>query len=393
MTPVRPIPILLVAAGFGAVGLSGSMQSAPPVAIEVGRVPNGGLQPEVATDPAGRSHIVYLTGEPGAADVFYVRSDDGGRTFSPPIQVNSVAGSAVAAGTIRGAQIAVGRNGSVHVAWNGSTRPGSNAGAASETRGMPMLYARLPSGARTFEPQRNLMTRTTNLDGGGAIAADGTGAVFVAWHGNDVGGDQGEATRRVWLSRSLDDGLTFEAEQPVSPATTGACGCCGMRLAIAAGHLQLLYRAATNTVHRDVYSLLSRDRGKTFSSARVHPWEIGACPMTSMSIAAAAGVYRAWETDGEVYVDAGAAASAPVTPQPRAAANARRKHPRLVAGGGAVVLVWTEGTTWGRGGSIGWQTFDNGLRATSPPGRQPGLPAWSFAAVLRRPDGGFTILY
>jgi hypothetical protein len=387
--------VVLVGAGLGASGLSGSVSSAPRVSIDVGRVPNGGLQPEVATDSAGRSHIVYLTGEPGAADVFYVRSDDGGRTFSPAIRVNSVGGSAVAAGTIRGAQIAVGRNGSVHVAWNGSTRPRSNAadGAAPDTRGMPMLYARLPSGARTFEPQRNLMTRTANLDGGGAIAADGTGEVFVAWHGNDAAGDQGEATRRVWLSRSMDDGLSFEAERPISTATTGACGCCGMRLAIAGGQLQLLYRAATNLVHRDVYSLLSRDRGETFSSTRVHPWEIGACPMSSMSIAVATSVYRAWETDGEVYADASAAGRAPVTPEPRASANARRKHPRLAAGRGTVVLVWTEGTTWGRVGSIAWQTFDEGLRATSPPGRQPGLPAWSFAAVLPRPDGGFTILY
>jgi len=31
--------------------------------------------------------------------------------------------------------------------------------------------------------------------------------------------------RRVWLAPSADEGRTFEAETPVAPAETGACGC------------------------------------------------------------------------------------------------------------------------------------------------------------------------
>ena len=41
---------------------------------------------------------------------------DGSATFSVPIKVNSLPGSAIAAGNIRGAHIAIGRNGRVHVA-------------------------------------------------------------------------------------------------------------------------------------------------------------------------------------------------------------------------------------------------------------------------------------
>src|SRR5947209_16049514 len=38
-------------------------------------------------------------------------SEDAGRTFSTPLQVNSRAGSAIAVGNIRGAHLALGKNG------------------------------------------------------------------------------------------------------------------------------------------------------------------------------------------------------------------------------------------------------------------------------------------
>jgi hypothetical protein len=38
-----------------------------------------------------------------------------------------------------------------------------------------MLYSRSNDSGTAFEPERNLMTRTFGLDGGGIIAADSTG--------------------------------------------------------------------------------------------------------------------------------------------------------------------------------------------------------------------------
>ena len=365
--------------------------------VELARVPNGGVQPEIAVDEARVVHMVYLAGEPAASNVFYVRSTDGGRSFSRPLRVNSQDGSAVATGTIRGAQIAIGRNGRVHVAWNGSTSAGTIPavpGSPPAHASMPMLYARTNAAATAFEPQRNLMTRTVNLDGGGSIAADSNGGVYVAWHANSAGGQSGEDLRRVWLAASTDDGATFEEERPVSDASTGVCGCCALRLAATrAGELQLLYRAATERVHRDVYSLVSRDRGRSFVGTRVHPWEINACPMTSMSIAEAGVVLQAWETDGQVYFKAAGSGDPPKAPGAAATSEVRRrKHPRLgVSVDGTVLLAWTEGTSWGRGGALGWQAF--GADGPSTAGTHPGLPAWSFPAVLARPDGGFTIYY
>jgi hypothetical protein len=368
--------------------------------VTVTRVPNGGIQPDVAVDARGVVHMVYLLGEPGAANVFYVRSRDGGKTFAPAVRVNSQDGSAIATGTIRGAQIALGRDGRIHVAWNGSNTalPKPLVDPKTQRTGMPMLYARSTAAATAFEVQRNLIAQTTNLDGGGSIAADQNGHVYVAWHGNAIDGESGEAARRVWIARSNDDGATFLKEMPISDPSTGVCGCCALRLATTAtGDLHLLYRAATALINRDMYSLVSRDRGTTFSGSRVHSWKIATCPMSSMSIAAGDRVWRAWETDGQVYFNSvDSADKTPIAPPPGSAEESRhRKHPRIVGSqdGSRVLLVWTEGTAWARGGSLAWQVFESSGRPVDVQYRETGVPVWSFAAAAARPDGSFVIFY
>src|SRR5262249_16072338 len=151
---------------------------------------------------------LYFTGAPGTGDLYYVRRDAGKERYSAPLKVNSVAGSAIATGTIRGGQIALGKNGRVHVAWNGSGKADKN-----PLGGVPMLYARLSDDAKSFERERNLMTQSYVLDGGGALAADANGNVFVAWHGLGKDSPKGEDNRRVWIAASSDDGKTFATEK------------------------------------------------------------------------------------------------------------------------------------------------------------------------------------
>src|SRR5262249_43310401 len=156
-----------------------------------------------------------------------------------------------------------------------------------------------------------------------------------------VDGQPGEDHRLLWIARSTDDGATFAAEQPAWREPTGACGCCGVRmLAGPADTLYLLYRSATAMTHRDVFLLESSDKGRTFRGSQVQPWEIGACPMTSMSIASSASrVFGAWETAGQVYfgeIDT-QRARIPVT-VPAPGEGGTRKHPRLATNENGDVL-------------------------------------------------------
>src|SRR5262245_44919829 len=114
---------VLVALGAGACliwTLAVSVATAGAPSVELVRVPHGGIQPEAALDVTGTLHLLYFAGEPRAGDLFYVRSTDYGKTFSTPVRVNSQQGSAIATGTIRGGQLAIGRGDRVHVVWNGS---------------------------------------------------------------------------------------------------------------------------------------------------------------------------------------------------------------------------------------------------------------------------------
>jgi hypothetical protein len=378
---------------------STSVGTADIGSVALVRVPGNGIQPEAVIDNRGIMHLLYFAGEPQAGDLFYVRSKDFGQTFSAPVRVNSQRRSAIAIGTIRGGQIAIGRGGRVHVTWNGSdtAKPEGVHNPANGQPTTPFLYTRSNAEGSLFEPQRNLTTRGYFIDGGGSIAADESGDVYAAWHAAPVDGQPGEDHRVVWIARSADDGATFAVEQPAWHEPTGACGCCGVRMfAGPADTLYLLYRSATTITHRDVFLLKSADKGRTFSGSRVHPWEIGACPMTSMSIASSASrVFGAWETAGQVYYGEIDTKNARIPiPIPAPGDSGTRKHPRLATNAnGDVLFVWTEGTAWARGGSLAWQAFDSSGRVTTTKGAAPSVPVWSFAAPIARPDGRFVILY
>jgi len=366
--------------------------------VRLYRVPNGGIQPQVVIDGRGTVHLVYYTGDGRHGDLFYARSKDGGASFSPAVPVNR-GGSAIAAGTIRGAQIALGKSDRVHVAWNGSTDDGP-VNMDSGKPGAPMLYTRSKDSGEGFEPERNLMLHSFGLDGGGSIAADRSGEVCVAWHGVGASeakgtGKEGEARRRVWITRSEDDGKTFSTEARAWAEETGACGCCGMKIFAARnGGVFALYRSATESVHRDIYLLSSKDRGRSFQGKLLHRWSINACPMTSMDFAESANsVLGAWETGGQVYWThvTGESAGNPIAAPGE---GKGRKHPRLgVNARGEVLLAWTEGTGYQKGGSFAYQLYDRAGRAIGEKKEVPGIPAMSFAAVVPGADDGFSIVY
>jgi hypothetical protein len=356
------------------------------------RAPNHGIQPQVAVDGKGVVHLLYFKGDPAGGDVFYARSDDGVQ-FKHPLRVNSQPGSAIAVGNIRGAHLALGKNGRVHVAWNGSQK------AMPRSQGKwnsPMLYARLNDAGTAFEEQRNLMQSSTTLDGGGTVAADQAGNVYVCWQAIEPD-KQGEDNRRVYVAVSTDEGKTFAAEKPASTDPTGACGCCGVRaFADSKGKLYVLYRGAKNKVQRDMYLLTSADQGKSFRGEDVHPWRITLCPMSSETFAEGGGnVVGAWETDEQVYfarIDPTTGKrSAPIAAPGKGAV---RKHPAVAVNAkGETILAWTEGMGWNRGGSLAWQVYDHDGNPTAERGRAAGVPVWSLIAVFVRPDGRFVVVY
>ncbi|MEQ1843218.1 MAG: hypothetical protein ABL994_22675, partial [Verrucomicrobiales bacterium] len=117
--------------------------------VRVEALPETGLQPQVIVSTSGIVHLVYLKGDPKACDIRYTSRRAEGGDWAAPVTVNSEPGSAIATGTIRGAQIALGKNESVQVIWNGNT-----GGKKEMMRHAPLLHARLSPGAKAFSPQQ-----------------------------------------------------------------------------------------------------------------------------------------------------------------------------------------------------------------------------------------------
>jgi hypothetical protein len=139
---------------------------------------------------------------------------------------------------------------------------------------------------------------------------------------------------------------------------------------------------------------MSHDAGATFRATQLQAWEIAACPMSSFSLArAGVGVFAAWETAGRVFwarVDAAEPRVVVIAP----GATSNRKHPSIAVNErGDVLLAWTEGTGWNKGGGLAWQMFTSTGAAIGETSRAPGVPVWSLAAVAARPDGSFVLLY
>lgn len=361
--------------------------AAPQVSLL--RPPDGGIQPQAAVDGQGTLHLIYLKGDPKTADVFYVRQPSGGESFSAPLRVNRQPGSAMAIGTIRGPHLALGKNGRVHVAWNGSIASGKHAG-------VPMLYTRLNAAGTAFEPERDLITAAAGLDGGGSVAADPAGNVYVLWHASKPGSAEGEGNRAVFVARSTDDGKTFAREKLATAEPTGACGCCGMRaFADRAGTVFALYRAAGEKVNRDETLLISRNQGVDFEIVNAHPWKISTCPMSSAFLSeSASGVLAAWETEGKVFFAQVNSDTKSVARAVSPASVPRSKHPAVAGNArGEVLLAWTEGTGWQRGGTLAWQVFGTEGKPISEINRAEGVPVWSLVSAVARADGSFLVLY
>jgi hypothetical protein len=356
-----------------------SLVLAAAISVALIRVPGGGVQPQTAVDAMGRIHLVSLEGAPASADVVYRTSIDRGATWSAPIRVNSTPGAAIAAGTVRGAQLALGRNGRPHVVWMGS-----QSAAGGPNKPAPLLYSRLGTDGK-FEAQRNLIRRAWGLDGGPTIAAAPDGRVWAFWHA-PAPGEEGEENRTVWMTESDDDGASFKLERAILKQHVGACACCAPKANYEApGVLRVLFRTAREVVHRDMMLLESSDGGHNFTSRQVDSWQIGACVMSTSSFAPGS---TAWETEKKVVVKIGQAPPRAVPVGPN------QKHPNLARNGrGETLAVWTEGTAWAKGGSIAWQIYDAAGNPEGETGRASGLPVWGLAAAVPLPGNGFAILY
>lgn len=349
--------------------------------VQVDSLPEPGIQPQVAVTAEGTVHLVYLKGDPKACDIRHTMRRGGSGPWTAPVTVNSTPRSAIAIGTIRGAQIALGKDGSVQVIWNGSTDAGPNGAAQA-----PLLHARLAPGATSFSLQQNLLGETTTLDGGASISANEKGRVAVVWHAAPPGKED-EKARLVWVRYSNDNGGTFTSPEPLNAGQPGVCACCSLRAHLAAdGTLSVLYRAATAPTERGMWFITGKDGPTTLK--KLDDWRVAMCPMSSASLLTAGpNLLGAWESDGQIVTG-----TMGETTAPRKIGANRAKHPALARNAkGQTLVASVIGSGWAKAGTLRWDILDAHGKITES-GNGGELPVWSYAASYARPDGSFVVL-
>ena len=351
---------------------------APGASVETLRVPEGGRMPRVAVDAEGTVHLVYVRGTMSSANLFYVRRGSGDPAWSEPQRVNSKEFSVFGVGPVDGGQVALGLDNRLHVVW-------------FQTEPVRFFYTRSRSDGSGFEPQRDLLTHDEGgVEAGPAVASDSSGNVFVFWHAGAVE----DARRAVYLTASHDGGTTFEPPRRVSAEAEGACACCSLAaMSDAADSIYVSYRGAGDNVRRGQRLLTSTDHGRTFSDQLIHPWDLGACPVsTTELVPGPGGITVAWETEGQIYFADVDKLDALVSPAETA--RFRRKNPALAVNSrGDTLLAWGDGPGFRSGGTLHWQVFDPAGRAAGAQGTgdEP-IPSGSTPAALVQ-DGRFLVIF
>jgi hypothetical protein len=329
-------------------------------AVRLVHTPNGGEVPDAEIVASGAIHIAFVKGE----DAYYAKSNDGGKSFSQPLRINSQPGTVHPANMFRGPDLALGHNGRVHVIWYVNAyqrkRPHDEWG---------VFYSHLDPGQTAFAPARNLNHKPSDNY---SLAADDGGHVAVVWMAG-----------KLFLTESPDSGASFRTRD-ISIADP--CECCASRALFSKdGRLAIAYREKAQNL-RDMHLITRLGMDGNFQMQRLSstPWQVNACPMTGTFLSNhTAQTVAAWETMGSVYYTRLGAGIK--TPKEIKVADRGKWPVALVSAEGTVLVSWKTGPT------LSWQMFDPNDNPDGAVESAPSPNSHRHAGVITK-DGTFVLI-
>jgi hypothetical protein len=158
-------------------------------------------KPTLGVDKAGNIYMIWRDDRRGHADIFFAKSDNGGKSFSKNRRLNDDTGWAYQGNPSLG----VSPDGSVVAAWSDDRKDKDD------------IYLTVSGdGGRSFS--KNLKINDDQGDfvqSHPSVGAGPGGLVFVAWE------DFRQGTAKVYMSRSTDGGKTFEPNRQVVNGSGG----------------------------------------------------------------------------------------------------------------------------------------------------------------------------
>lgn len=202
-----------------------------PVTVDTGNITATAIDPNT-----GRIYIVYYKTENNITNLYLTRSDDNGKTFSSPVQVNDIKGD-VSADDSSPPVIKVASTGDVYVSWLYSDF--SEKWKQQFEWGYGTIrIARSSDGGQTFGKAAQVGTELygtwAQYDQDIGISPDGK-TVYVAWISSSGAGEKpinGKYwTDLIMIAKSTDGAQTFGKAVPVD-GENPACSCCKVNVAV-----------------------------------------------------------------------------------------------------------------------------------------------------------------
>jgi hypothetical protein len=268
-----------------------------PQAVDVSRQPHTfSWLPRLAFAPDAPDRLFVLwqeiifSGGSHGGEMMFARSDDGGRSFAPPLNLSRSSGGDGKGRINREVwhngsyDLVAGPDGMLHVAW-------------TEYEG-PLWYARSTDGGVSFSPPRRITDSTRRPARAPSLALGPGAAVYLAWTvGEDAGAD-------IRLARSDDAGVTFGEPQLVAASSNYSDA---PRLAVdAAGVLHLAFHeTAGGPFERShIRYTSSRDGGRSFAAPRdisaSAPAAAVSAAFPALGVDAAGIVVVSWESHADL---------------------------------------------------------------------------------------------
>lgn len=224
----------------------------------------------------------------GGSTIYFARSEDGGKTFGPPIQVATT--EALALGRHRGPRLTILKNSLLITAISGRDTP----------RGDLRTWLSKDQGKTWTAGKPVNDVSGAAREGLHAIVADAHDNLFAAWL------DLRTPGMKLYGAKSTDGGATWSKNTLIyaSPAGT-ICQCCAPSLTVdATGEITAMWRNVIDG-NRDLYVATSKD-GVAFSKARklgTGSWQLNACPMDGGGIVTMNGkLISAWRRGTEIFL-------------------------------------------------------------------------------------------
>ena len=168
--------------------------------LDISRSAGVAFDPEIAIDPSDAINVAWQDTAPGASVIMFSRSTDGGQSFSEPKRVSTGTGSATEAA------IATDSAGRISVTWVDESPGHAEA-----------FYARSTDGGASFSDPVNISNFSTgDIHKPTVVVFQNT--VYVAFQNGDLFGEEVIKNRQVFLTKSLDAGVSFGEPEQVSSA-------------------------------------------------------------------------------------------------------------------------------------------------------------------------------